>query len=148
MLPPNLLPKLVTPNPLIPTTLRPTLDLIATPRRRRGPGHVRLGAAAGREAVLDVLHARGAEEEGEGVEGGVLEEAEGCVLLVLLVSWGVEGRGRRWIGEEGGEMGGGRRGEGREGEEGRRGGGGTCEGAGDEDLAAVDVVGFAEVRHE
>jgi len=28
------------------------------------------------------------------------------------------------------------------------GGGGTCEGAGDEDFAAVDVVGFAEICHE
>jgi len=67
MLPPNLLPKLVTPNPLIPTTLRTTLDLITIPPFCRGPGDVRLGAAAGREAVLDVLHARGAEEEGEWV---------------------------------------------------------------------------------
>ncbi len=98
MLTSNLLPELVTPNPLIPTTLRTTLDLITIPPFCRGPGDVRLGAAAGREAVLDVLHARGAEEEGEWVQGGVLQEAEGCLLG--WVSWGwVRGGGRRGDGE-------------------------------------------------
>lgn len=86
MLLPNLLPKLIAPNPLILRGAR--LDLLAVPPLRRRPRDVRLGGAAGGEAVLDVGDAGGMEEVGEGVQVGVLEGAEGCGWGVVGVSCG------------------------------------------------------------
>lgn len=74
MLFPNLLPKLIGPDALILRGAR--LDVRATPQLRRRPGDMRLSAAAGREAVLDVLHAARREEAGDGVHVCVLEGGE------------------------------------------------------------------------
>ena len=70
---PNLLPKLVAPDPMIPLPARHRI--VRIPALRRRAGDMRLGAAAGREAVLDVLHAGRAEEARERVQVCVLEEA-------------------------------------------------------------------------
>lgn len=76
MLLPNLLRKRIAPDPLLLRGAR--LDVPAAPQLRRRARDVRLGAAAGREAVLDVLHPARREEVGDGVHVGVLEGRETC----------------------------------------------------------------------